>query len=199
MGVDPRRAPRGGTETRTDRSVGLVGANAAALALAVPLLALLVVPFGLVWGWSEIADGASWWFDRALVALAAVSAGVLAHEALHALAWRASAELPAGSVRLGFNWKALTPYAHCSASMSARAYRIGASVPGIALGLIPAAIAWGIGSGALLVFALLFTLAAGGDALILWLIRGVPAEARVIDHPSRAGCLVLENDEAGEG
>ncbi len=180
-----------------DRSASLVAANAYALVLAVPLLALLVVPFGLAWGWAAVADGAVWWADRPALALAALVVGVLAHEGLHAIAWRASARLPPGAVRLGFNWKVLTPYAHCSAPMPARAYRIGAATPGVALGLVPAAAALATGSGPLLAFALLFTLAAGGDALILWLLRGVPPDARVVDHSTRAGCLVLGEDPAG--
>jgi hypothetical protein len=163
----------------------------------VPVLGALVVPFGLAWGWPALVDGAAWWISRPFVLFGAIAAGTLVHEALHALAWRASADLPPGSVRLGFNWKALTPYAHCSAPMPARAYRIGAATPGIALGLLPAALAWATGSGALLAFALLFTLAAGGDALILLLLRGVAPEARVVDHPTRAGCLVL-GDEPGD-
>jgi hypothetical protein len=45
---------------------------------------------------------------------------------------------------------------------------------------------------------LIFTLAAGGDALILWLLRGVPAGRLVRDHPSKPGCLVLpERTEEG--
>lgn len=178
----------------TDRSASLVAANGYALALAVPLLALLVVPFGLAWGWDALGDGAAWWAARPAASLAALVVGVVAHEGLHALAWRASAGLPAGSVRLGFNWKALTPYAHCSAAMPARAYRIGAATPGVALGLVPAVLALATGNAALLAFALLFTLAAGGDALVLWLLRGVPPGARVVDHPTRAGCLVLDGD-----
>ena len=175
-----------------DRSASLVAANVWALALAVPLLALLVVPFGLAWGWAAVADGAAWWADRPLTALGALVLGVLAHETLHAAAWRMAARLPPGSVRLGFNWKALTPYAHCSAAMPARAYRIGAATPGVALGLVPAALALATGSGPLLAFSLLFTLAAGGDALILVLLRGVPPGTRVVDHPTRAGCLVVD-------
>lgn len=174
-----------------DRSASLLAANAWALGLAVPLLAALVVPFGLAWGWAALADGAAWWVERPLAALAALVLGVLAHEALHAAAWQTAADLPPGSVRLGFNWKALTPYATCSAPMPARAYRIGAATPGVVLGLVPAALALATGSGAVLAFALLFTLAAGGDALILVLLRGVPPGARVVDHPTRAGCLVL--------
>lgn len=181
----------------TDRSVSLATANAVALAGALPVLAALVAPFVAIWVWAALADGAVWWSDRPLLLVGALVAGVLAHEALHALAWRASATLPPGSVRLGFNWKALTPYAHCSAPMPARAYRIGAAAPGVALGLLPVIAAWVTGSGALLVFGLVFTLAAGGDALILWLLRGVPPTVLVEDHPTRAGCLVRDEGRPG--
>ena len=173
-----------------DRSASLVTANVAALGLAVPLLLVLAGPFVGVWGWDALASGAAWWFGHPAVLFAALVGGVLAHEGLHALAWRLAANLPTGAVRIGFNWKALTPFAHCSAPMPARAYRIGAVTPGIALGLAPAALALATGSGALLAFALLFTLAAGGDALIVWLLRGVSPDALVTDHPTRAGCLV---------
>lgn len=186
--IDARPDDPGGS---LDRSASLVTANAAALGLAVPLLAALVGPFVGVWGWDALASGAAWWFGHPLLMFAALIGGVLAHEGLHALAWRLAATLPPGSVRIGFNWKALTPFAHCSAPMPARAYRIGAVTPGVGLGLVPAVIALATGSGALLTFALLFTLAAGGDALIVLLLRGVPPGALVVDHPTRAGCLVL--------
>jgi len=158
------------------------------------MLGALGLPFVGLWGWSAVPDGLDAWLDVPLWMFAALIGGVLVHEGLHASAWRLSADLPPGSVRLGFNWKALTPYAHCSAPMPARAYRIGAMTPGIALGLVPCAVAWATGSGMLFVFGLLFTLAAGGDALILWLLRGVEPHQLVVDHPTRAGCLVLEPD-----
>lgn len=176
----------------TDRSASLAAANAYALGLAAPLLAALVLPFAALWGWGALGAGLEAWAGRPLATFAALVGGVLAHEGLHAIAWRLAADLPAGVVRLGFNWKALTPYAHCAAPMPARAYRIGGATPGVVLGLAPAGVALATGSGMLLWFALLFTLAAGGDALVLWLLRGVPSEAPVVDHPERAGCLVLE-------
>lgn len=180
----------------TDRSVSLGRANVVALAAALPVLAACIGPFALAWGGRAVADGAAWWSDRPGAMFAALIGGVFVHEALHALAWRASARLPPGSVRLGVNWKMATPYAHCAVPMPARAYRIGAAAPGVVLGLAPVVASWLTGSGALLLFGLLFTLAAGGDALILWLLRGVPPHARVVDHPERAGCYVLGAGEA---
>jgi len=40
---------------------------------------------------------------------------------------------------------------------------------------------------------LVHTSAAGGDWLILWLIRNVRAGMQVDNHPTKAGCHVLES------
>ena len=176
-----------------------MAANVYALALAIPLLLVLGGPFVWLWGWEAIPAGLDAWLDQPLWMFAALIGGVLIHEGLHASAWRLAADLPPGSVRIGFNWKALTPYAHCSAPMPARAYRIGAATPGIVLGLVPCVIAWATGSGQWMTFGLLFTLAAGGDALILWLLRGVGGRQFVVDHPTRAGCLIVEPDALSAG
>jgi hypothetical protein len=44
-------------------------------------------------------------------------------------------------------------------------------------------------------FGLLFILAAGGDLLVIWTLRNVHRDAMVIDHPSRVGCIVLDEEE----
>jgi hypothetical protein len=38
--------------------------------------------------------------------------------------------------------------------------------------------------------------AAAGDFLILWILRGVPAGAWVQDHPQQVGCLVVAGADA---
>ena len=45
------------SDIQSDRSASLVAANAYALALAAPLVGVLVVPFGLAWGWGAVARG----------------------------------------------------------------------------------------------------------------------------------------------
>ena len=76
--------------------------------------------------------------------------------------------------------------------MAAHAYRLGAAMPGLVLGVLPWLFGLATGNGPAFLFGLLFTIAALGDAMILWLLRGVAPEAQVIDHPSRAGCYVMD-------
>lgn len=173
---------------RIDRSVSLLKANFLMVYFAVPSVLLLGGAYVAVWGYHRLVwvlmGGYGW-------SLAALLVGIVVHEAIHGLTWKVAARKPASAIRFGFHWKTLTPYAHCSESMPARAYRIGAAMPLLLLGVLPALVAIAWGSGGLMAFGLFFTFAAGGDMLILWLLRDVPCDALVEDHPVQAGCSVL--------
>jgi hypothetical protein len=56
--------------------------------------------------------------------------------------------------------------------------------------MAPIMAGWITGNGWLLCFGLLFLIAASGDFLVLWLMRDIPADWMVEDHPHRAGCVV---------
>jgi hypothetical protein len=194
MELEPRVA-RPATP-KEDRSVSMGRANGWALGVLGPPVVALAAAFVALHGWGpilEVGREAPW-----PLVLGVLVGGVLAHEGLHALAWKLAAGLPWGDMTLGFQWKTLTPYAHARVPMPARAYRIGALTPGVVLGLVPAAAGLALGDGEGFLFGLLFTFAAGGDALILWLLRGVAPGRLVEDHPARAGCYVhLASGEAG--
>ena len=176
-----------GTE---DRSASMARANAFALVALAPVCLALCVAYAVLHGRAALATSAEAFFGSFLLFLVLVVVGTVVHEGLHGLAWRWASGLPASAVSFGFQWKTLTPYAHASVPMAARAYRIGAAAPGVVLGIAPALAGIWAGWGLLFAFGVFFTFAAGGDALILWLLRGVPPHARVSDHPTRAGCLV---------
>ncbi len=118
-------------------------------------------------------------------------AGILVHEAIHGLAWAFIGRLPLKHIRFGLQASTLTPYAHALDPMPARVYRIGAVLPALLLGGLPFLIGTIVGSPTLALYGMIFVFAAGGDLLVLWLIRRVDARALVQDHPSRAGCIVL--------
>jgi hypothetical protein len=154
---------------------------------AIPAL-LLTLFFYFLWGWAPLASGLSIVFSLPALLLLLI-AGTVAHELLHAVGWIVWGRKSWRVVRFGFAWRYLTPYAHCREPLPARAYRWGTVLPGLLLGVLPAIAALGSGSGVLAGLGFFFTLAAGGDFLILWLLRAVPAEAQVEDHPTRAGCI----------
>ena len=71
------------------------------------------------------------------------------------------------------------------------------SCPGLFLAFSHTFSASCLGDGNLFWFSLVHTAAAGGDWLILWLIRNVKAGSQVEDHPTNAGCYVIEPESAG--
>jgi hypothetical protein len=78
--------------------------------------------------------------------------------------------------------------------MPAGAYRVAALLPALLLGIIPYLGGLFVASAPLALFGAIFTLAAGADILVVWLIRKVDRHTKVLDHPSRVGCVVV-----GEG
>jgi Putative zincin peptidase len=128
------------------------------------------------------------------VFLATVIPGILAHELIHAIAWSIAARRPLRAIRIGIRWRAVSPYAHPKEPMLVGPYRVGAVMPAVCLGFVPAGLAILLGWPLLMAWSLVFVLAAGGDFVVLWLLRGVPADRLVEDHPTRAGCHVLESE-----
>lgn len=153
----------------------------------------LVLAAAYIWLWGiEGPSGLASLVALYGVGIALVALGVVAHEAIHGLSWAYFGDKPLSAIKFGFQAKTLTPYAHCKEPMEARAYRLGATMPGLLLGVIPSLAGIIMGNGWVMFFGLFFTFAAGGDALILWLIRGVEGRALVEDHPTNAGCYVYE-------
>jgi hypothetical protein len=185
MAQNPEPQPEG-----RDLSVSLARANVLTVAIAVPLVGLMLVVYRLLApGGGGLAVGGT--LASALAFLTLLVVGILAHEGIHGLAWAWFGRFPLKRIRFGFQASTLTPYAHALDPMPARVYRLGAALPALVLGVLPFAVGTAVGSAGLALYGMIFTFAAGGDLLVLWLIRSVDARARVLDHPSRAGCIVL--------
>lgn len=183
--------------SREDRSVSLLKANFLMVYFALPAVLLPGVAYVLLWGIDGIR---SIFVDGGLLPLlGTIVIGIVVHEAVHGLTWKIATGKPFSAIRFGFDWKTVTPYAHCREAMEARPYRIGAVMPLLLLGVIPVIVGLINGSAAWEAFGLFFTFAAGGDMLILWLLKDVEATVLIEDHPTRAGCYVLTSaDQTGE-
>jgi hypothetical protein len=178
--------------TRQDLSIPMSKASVYSLVLSLPLAFLEAWGFALRWGWEAFRTGLDALFGNLWLFLVIFLVGVMIHELIHGISWAFFGNKPLRSIQFGFQLKMITPYAHCKEPMKVNAYRWGTIMPGLVLGLLPALIGIVTGWGAWLTFGLIFTTAAGGDMLVLWLLRGVAAGKQVEDHPSQAGCYVLE-------
>lgn len=124
--------------------------------------------------------------------VSAVLLGIPVHELIHALGFVIFGRKPFSAIKFGIQWKTITPYAHVKVPVEVTAYRIATFLPGLVLGIIPYALSLLTGDASLFWFSAAHLSAAGGDWLILWLIRNVEKGLLVEDHPTNAGCYVLE-------
>lgn len=123
--------------------------------------------------------------------LLAIGIAVVAHEVLHAIGFRFFGAVPWAEVRLGFQWRTITPFARALVPVTARAYRWTAALPGLALGLLPLIAGVLLASPFASGFGVLMLAGAGGDAAIIWAMRRTPDDALVLDCPNALGCLVV--------
>lgn len=173
-------------ENKRDLSITMARANIIVLFTSIPVALLQFLIFVMLHGLDNLATV---WGSTLLIA---VVLGIVVHELIHGLSWVIFGRKPFSAIKFGFQWKTITPYAHLKEPVEVNAYRIGGFMPGFVLGILPYILSLVFGDANLFWFSLVHTAAAGGDWLILWLIRNVKAGTLVEDHPTNAGCYVLE-------
>lgn len=172
---------------KRDLSISMARANVIVIFLSIPVVILQFAIFLLLHG----AEGLELTRNSAVL-LIAVLLGIVIHELIHGISWVIFGHKPFSSIRFGFQWKTFTPYAHLKEPVDVNAYRLGAFMPGFILGILTYSLSLVTGNGDLFWFSIIHTSAAGGDWLILWLLRNVRSDAQVEDHPTNAGCYVIE-------
>ena len=183
------------SDSTDDYTISGMDANVRSFGIIIPLSISMVLAYSLVWGWEQTGTDIPYLFSNYKLLLVSLVAGTIIHELIHALAWMMTSGISWNAMSFGFNWKAIAPYAHCSKPMRVQAYRIGAVAPGLILGILPFLVGFILGQSFLTSFGFLFTLVAGGDFLMLWLIRNVDKDKLVQDHPDKVGCIVTDNIE----
>jgi hypothetical protein len=122
-----------------------------------------------------------------LIFLAAYLVLIVAHELLHALGYKLFGR---AKTKFGVNLKALMPYAAAQSPMSITAYRWSVVLP--TLVLVPPLIFIGLDAGSFgfYVMGVLLLVSGFGDGWIMWALRKYGSNVTVMDHPSKAGCIV---------
>jgi hypothetical protein len=183
-------------QDKNDLSISMGMANLYSLAFIIPLAIIELGLYYLIWGHGSmdlavqaVARHFRWYVLFFLI-------GIIIHEAIHGVTWMVAGRKSLKTIRFGINIRALTPYAHCNEPLAIRVYRLGTLMPGLLLGIVPYLFGLLSGNGGIMLFGLLFTVAAGGDALVLWIIRKEKPERLVLDHPTRVGCLIAEESKS---
>ncbi len=176
-----------------DLSVSLAAANLRSIIFALPPVVLVFALYVLFWGRPHFSIN----LTGVLIMIVLFITGVVLHEAIHGLVWALRGTRSFSTIKFGMNIRALAPYAHATVPMSASAYRLGAFSPAFVLGVIPSIAGIVTGNLPATLYGMVFLAAAAGDFLVLWLIRHVPPDALVKDHPTRAGCLLLDEESQG--
>lgn len=175
-------------ENKRDLSISMGRANILVIILSIPVIVLQFALFISLHG--AQATEPTWGVVPLLVVIVL---GIVVHELIHALTWMVIGGRDFSAIKFGFQWKTLTPYAHLKEPMEVNVYRLSVFMPGLLLGILTYVLSLIFADGNLFWFSLIHTSAAGGDFLILWLIHNVKAGSLVEDHPTNAGCYVIES------
>ncbi|MFO7368680.1 MAG: DUF3267 domain-containing protein [Bacteroidales bacterium] len=192
-----------GKYTKEKLTIDIVRANIYGIALIFPIALVYGVPYFLLWKDQFTLDYFRSVLDNPhpihvfmgfFFLVGIMVGGIVLHELIHGITWSLFASKGFKSIRFGVLWNMLTPYCHCKEPLKVRHYILGAIMPAILLGIIPAVIALFTGSFGLLLFALLFTITAIGDFMIINLLRKEHMEDLAEDHPSEAGCYIYRKN-----
>lgn len=182
-------------EAKRDRSVSTAWANVVGIGLFVPVVGFPALLWNLIWDSSLLIAVYDLLVNYPLYVFAGFPVLIVIHEMLHGLTWRWLSKVKRSDIRYGFQWKTLTPYVHLKVPIRINPYRWGTAMPGLVLGVLPSIVGLMFQLDAMFLVGLFMTAAAGGDMLILFLLRKEKATVLIEDHPSRAGCYVLDNPD----
>ncbi len=160
----------------------------------IPIIFIFGIPFSLIWGWDAFKLGGINFITKSISFFTTLLIGIILHEGIHGLFWAIYCTNGIKSIKFGFKWEYLTPFAHCKENLTVNQYKLGAAMPGILLGFLPSILAIIIGNAWLLFAGILFTGAAGGDILILLKLRKYDSKFLMKDHPDEIGFMVLKNN-----
>lgn len=175
-----------------ERTVSPTSAMMMATVVIFLAMLLMIVPFQLRWGFFAPPAAGRWSVSGFLGLIALLMVGLLLHEAVHLAGYRIFGRVGPGVAGFQFGRAALAPQIRCAVPIRAADYRRILLLPALVLGILPGLVAFFTGSWPLLIWSVWMLVAAGGDFIGLWAIRGLPADTPVAAHPKRVGCLIYE-------
>ncbi len=176
---------------KSDLTIGVVKANILAVIIAIPVIILMVVIYLAVNPPQSMLGGR---LNLVFTPLIFILLTVL-HELIHGATWAIFAKEHFKSISFGVIWAMLTPYCTCNELLKKWQYIIGAIMPTIFVGFLPAVFAILYHNPTLLFISMIMVAGGGGDAIIatkLLMYRPKSIECMYMDHPYECGMVVFE-------
>lgn len=173
-------------------TISIARANKIALLLVIPIVAILAIPYYLIWG-VNILDQIT--FPSIAFLLLFIIGGVAIHELLHGITWAIFSKKGFRSIHFGIKWEYLTPYCHCTDALKVWQYIFGGLMPLLIMGVIPSVWALISGDPMVMFYGIFFSVAAGGDIQSVWLLRKFKSNQLIYDHPEELGFIFEEENE----
>lgn len=178
-------------------AIDITKANVVAVVIMLLAAIIFIVPFFIIWKNRPIEElfstGSNWGLFFLFMIV-----GIVVHELIHGITWACFAKSGWKSISFGVMWKLLTPYCHCSEPMRKHPYMLGAMMPFVILGVLPAILGLVICSLPVVVWGVFFIAAAAGDIWMTWLLTKEPGDCLVLDHPSEAGFYIIDENTTSE-
>lgn len=177
---------------KKELTIGVVMANVMALLIMIPVIDLIFRVYSKINGGFEIITEG---FMDIIIFLIILILLITFHELIHGITWAIYSNNHFRDIEFGVIWSMLTPYCTCKSELTRKQYILGAIMPTIILGIIPAFVAIIFQIDILLLHSLLMILAGGGDVIIvskLLLHREKGKESMYLDHPYKCGVVVFE-------
>lgn len=179
-----------------DRTLSPAFANIAGVILTFALFGIVLRVYNAVWGDNPLAiyTTGNDPLGMLVISLIVFFVSIAIHEGLHGLGyWLGGAR--GKEIQFGFQWKALTPYAHCSAVLRADAYRLAVALPGILLGIIPLVIGFAARRDWLMLYGTAMLAGAVGDVMIFLLLAPLKGDTLIRDHATKPGFQILSHQQ----
>lgn len=179
--------------TKQERTITATEAYLKSLIFIAPIVLLFATPFYLIWGnpMQSLYDISPSVILRAIICMSIYIAGLVLHELIHGITWAKYSKHGMKSIKFGILKPSMIPYCHCKEILKAKHYRIGVVMPALITGFFPTILSIVIGSPLLLIFGIVFVIGAGGDFMILWMLRK-DKNLMISDHPSKIGYIVYK-------
>lgn len=170
--------------------IDITRANIFGIIMFIPVLIIFGVPYMLLWHENLANDIRAG--NISLILAVVLIVGIILHELIHGVFWAAFTKEGFKSIKFGIMpaSKLFSPYCHCKEPLKLNHYRLGAIMPLVILGIIPAIIAICIGNLFWFCVGIFFIIAACGDILIFIKTLKEKNDSLLYDHPSEAGYYI---------